>query len=104
MSTPDKIKSRPSRTHSLAREGLAVIVWLTAGVLFTALVAPGQLHDVVSAFEAFGGMVTALAGVGVGGMTLRDAYTGGLTSSSADLVLESQRIAAAAPEPVIPAA
>ena len=88
--------SRPSRTHSLAREGLVVLALLAVEVVLIVFLAPDQIDHVVGVLEVLAGGVTALCGVGVGGMAARDAMTGGLTSSAADVALEARKVDAAA--------
>lgn len=81
-----------SHTASLALWGLAVLAGLAGGLLVVAFLAPAELEHLTAAFEIIAGGVTALAGVGVGGMAGRDAWTGGITGSNAAAVLEAKRI------------
>jgi hypothetical protein len=81
---------KPSRTHSLAREGLLLIALLAVGILLVAFLHPEALDVVARSYGELALYTAGLAGVGVGGMAVRDSVTGGLTSSAGEMIARTR--------------
>ncbi len=77
-------------THSLAQEGLFALGLISLEVCVITILKPEALTNVSGFFIALVSAIGALCTGGVVGMTARDAYTGGLTSSAGPAILAAQ--------------
>lgn len=82
---------KPSRTYALGVLGVVAELLLAVVGLVVALVEPAALPDLVPFLSTVALSIAGATGVSAGGLSIRDAASGGLTSSQGEQVAAARR-------------